>query len=307
MNNEEAIKYGIEWLEDEYLDAGDRAFIELALEALKQMPVTTTAGEGGVIYYPQVEGVTPTVIDVGKQEPCEMTAEEYRQRMIQAFHNADTDELIAVCVLPTEKEFEHLEWLLKNHYKKEPCGNAIDRAEAIKVASGYCHPANVAKELAKLPSVNPQPCEDAISKQAVLDCLTTTKLKKFDFILQARAEIKKLPPVNPTKTGHWIPVSERLPKIADVYRVTRYYPNNVMNPNYLVDACFFDGSNTWYNDNRINHERDYANNVIAWQENPEPYKVEPQESEDRCKNCEYYRNPDYTRCHECKAESEDKE
>ena len=26
MNNEEAIKYGIEWLEDEYLDAGDRAF-----------------------------------------------------------------------------------------------------------------------------------------------------------------------------------------------------------------------------------------------------------------------------------------
>jgi hypothetical protein len=55
------------------------------------------------------------------QEPCGMTAEEYRQRMIQAFHNADTDELIAVCVLPTEKEFEHLEWLLKNHYKKEPC------------------------------------------------------------------------------------------------------------------------------------------------------------------------------------------
>ena len=72
--------------------------------------------------------------------------------------------------------------------------------------------------------------------------------------------------------GEWIPVSERLPKIADVYRVTRYYPNNVMNPNYLVDACFFDGSNTWYNDNRINHERAYVDNVIAWQENPEPYK-----------------------------------
>ena len=72
----------------------------------------------------------------------------------------------------------------------------------------------------------------------------------------------------------WIPVSERLPKIADVYRVTRYYPNNVMNPKYLVDACAFDGSNTWYNDNRINHERSYADNVIAWQENPEPYNAE---------------------------------
>ena len=41
--------------------------------------------------------------------------------------------------------------------EQQPCGNAIDRAEAIKIASGYCHPANVAKELAKLPSVTPQP------------------------------------------------------------------------------------------------------------------------------------------------------
>lgn len=56
----------------------------------------------------------------------QMTAEEYRQRMMQAFHNADCDELIAVCVLPTEKEFEHLEWLLKNHYKKEPCEDKED-------------------------------------------------------------------------------------------------------------------------------------------------------------------------------------
>lgn len=67
-----------------------------------------------------------------EQQHCEMTAEEYRQRMIQAFHNAGTGELIAVCVLPTEKEFEHLEWLLKNHYKKEPCEDAISRADIIK-------------------------------------------------------------------------------------------------------------------------------------------------------------------------------
>lgn len=66
-----------------------------------------------------------------EQEPCEMTVEEYRQRMIQAFHNADADELIAVCVLPTEKEFEHLEWLLKKHYKKEPCEDTISRQAAI--------------------------------------------------------------------------------------------------------------------------------------------------------------------------------
>lgn len=43
---------------------------------------------------------------------------------------------------------------------QEPCKDAISRAEAIRIASGYCHLANVAKELAKLPSVNPAPCEN---------------------------------------------------------------------------------------------------------------------------------------------------
>ena len=31
----------------------------------------------------------------------------------------------------------------------------IDRAEAIRIASGYCHWSNIAKELEKLPSVTP--------------------------------------------------------------------------------------------------------------------------------------------------------
>lgn len=41
--------------------------------------------------------------------------------------------------------------------EQKPCSNAIDRAKAIEIASGYCHPANVTKELAKLPPVTPQP------------------------------------------------------------------------------------------------------------------------------------------------------
>ena len=36
------------------------------------------------------------------------------------------------------------------------CEDAISRAEAIRVASGYCHLANIPDELAKLPSVTPQ-------------------------------------------------------------------------------------------------------------------------------------------------------
>ena len=86
-----------------------------------------------------------------EQEPCEMTVEEYRQRMIQAFHNADCDELIAICALPTEKEFEHLEWLLKNHYKKkEPC-EAISRQAAIEAVE------DCLEILENLPLITPQP------------------------------------------------------------------------------------------------------------------------------------------------------
>ena len=40
--------------------------------------------------------------------------------------------------------------------EQEPCTDAISRAEAIRVASGYCHWANIPDELAKLPSVTPQ-------------------------------------------------------------------------------------------------------------------------------------------------------
>ena len=102
-------------------------------------------------------------------------------------------------------------------------------------------------------------------KMSIIDCInayTDEGVTEADVVEQTR----------------WIPCSERLPNFPDVYIVTRHYPNNVLNPNYLVDACFFDGSN-WYNDNRINHERNYADNVIAWQENPEPYKAESEDKE----------------------------
>lgn len=41
--------------------------------------------------------------------------------------------------------------------EQEPCEDAISRQAAVNVASGFCHLANVADELAKLPPVNPQP------------------------------------------------------------------------------------------------------------------------------------------------------
>lgn len=40
--------------------------------------------------------------------------------------------------------------------------------------------------------------DDCVSRKAVLDCLTATGLKKFDFILDAREKVNNLPPVTPT-------------------------------------------------------------------------------------------------------------
>ena len=44
-----------------------------------------------------------------------------------------------------------------DYLKQEPCEDCISRKEAIEFASGACHPANVAKELAKLTPVTPIP------------------------------------------------------------------------------------------------------------------------------------------------------
>ncbi len=111
---------------------------------------------------------------------------------------------------------------------------------------------------------------DQVEKQ--IACINGECAKEHRQLAEWLKELKQL-----REQTRWIPVSERIPKTSGVYRVTRYYPSDVMKSNYLVDACYFDGSNTWYNDNRINHERAYVNNVIAWQENPEPYKAESEE------------------------------
>ena len=158
-------------------------------------------------------------------------------------------------------------WLkdYKRLLEQEPCTDAVSR-EVVKermIKYGFHSPDMTVTEFVEdLPLVTPVACiaEVTLDKDE-LQKIVDERLKELEL------------------AQDWIPVSERLPKIADVYRVTRHYPNNVMNPQYLVDACFFDGSNTWYNDNRINHERTYVTNVIAWQENPKPYKAEMESGE----------------------------
>ena len=70
--------------------------------------------------------------------------------------------------------------------------------------------------------------------------------------------------------NEWIPIEERLPKCCGVYYVTRLLGDG-FEEQYITDASFFDGSNKWHDDNRINHDRDYLDDVVAWFET-EPYK-----------------------------------
>lgn len=48
----------------------------------------------------------------------------------------------------------------------------ISRADAIRIASGYCHSANIAKELAKLPSAQPEiiRCKECVHADEYYHC-----------------------------------------------------------------------------------------------------------------------------------------
>lgn len=50
-----------------------------------------------------------------------------------------------------------------------------------------------------LKALEQEPCEDAVSRQAVLDII-----EKEEFKGDALSEIEKLPSVKPQKAGHWI-------------------------------------------------------------------------------------------------------
>ena len=82
----------------------------------------------------------------------------------------------------------------------------MTREEAIaklKNFADHCQPNE--EFLMAIEALSAEPCEDCISRQAAIDLFTATKLKQFDFILYARAEIKMLPSVTTKqKMGHWI-------------------------------------------------------------------------------------------------------
>ncbi len=56
----------------------------------------------------------------------EMSAEEYRQRLMEVFHRTDHDELLTYVVMPKEEEFKSLEDILRQYrYEPRPHGEWI--------------------------------------------------------------------------------------------------------------------------------------------------------------------------------------
>jgi len=110
------------------------------------------------------------------------------------------------------------------HPKQEPCEDAISREELLKAINTwdkfgytetgcfvrepkgdyvpYIHYDDVVKAIKGMPSVQPKPieCEDAVSREAVLE------IAKQHTLTNDYLAIQSLPPVRPQepKTGHWI-------------------------------------------------------------------------------------------------------
>lgn len=110
-----------------------------------------------------------------------------------------------------------------------------------------------------MPSAQPEPCEDAVSREAVLDKAYAygNGLEPDGFCVDVE-DIQALPPVTPKPEQQWIPCSERLPK---------------ENGDYLVT-----GRQGAVNKRKYEDGRWYGNwAVVAWMPLPEPWKGEDNE------------------------------
>lgn len=91
-----------------------------------------------------------------------------------------------------------------------------------------------------------------------------------------KAYSKAIESLENQKTGHWIPVSERLPKEDESVLLTICANSSLygFNKNFIKVMC---GSYSPCEDKRdwiVNGIRYYIDNVIAWMPLPEPYKAE---------------------------------
>lgn len=121
--------------------------------------------------------------------------------------------------------------------------------------------------LLELPSVQPEPCEDAVSREAAIRCCTFGRTS-----LGLADELRRLPSVTP-KEQRWIPCSERLP-VDDDYRESMECLDGCVW--YFTDEGSMGLGYYYYSTKEWSTLRDLKpdGKVIAWMPLPEPYREE---------------------------------
>lgn len=167
--------------------------------------------------------------------------------------------------------------------EQKPCEDAISReylVEHIKACWNNGRPmyspdlSELLSWIDDVPLVQPKPieCEDAISRQAVLDMAITIKTDDYSgneiMDVVDIDDVKALPPVTPQlKTGRWIPVSERLPKAGEyIGNVPKYYL--VQNEYGDMLVARYTHSEYW---EQIYQLQPIGDEIVAWMPLPQSY------------------------------------
>ena len=132
----------------------------------------------------------------------------------------------------------------------------------------------------KRKALEQKPCEDAISRQAVLDA-TVKRNSIWNKITNSKGEnleeiISQLPPVTPQPKMEWIPVSERLPE--EEVEVLIYTADKEINKAYRRIKSWTEDCMEWLVFETLGYSYTYNDNeVVAWMPLPEPYRKESEE------------------------------
>lgn len=136
------------------------------------------------------------------------------------------------------------------------------------------------------PTVTPEPCEDAILRQAAIDVIEAGRLTKLIDAETAVNGLRELPSVQPEP--QWIPCSERMPE--DLSTVITTWVNRDPLPYYefMRDKPFtavsvhYKGEWYWYSATCADYLEEYGRSdrdkvdksieIIAWMPLPEAYK-----------------------------------
>ena len=155
----------------------------------------------------------------------------------------------------------------------------MTRDEAIEEIRYYCQDS---EKIIKI--LEQQPCEDCVSRKAMLDAITEIdgNINMDIYTNEVREIIENLPPVTPTQ--RWIPVSERLPEKEGDYLLWGKVCEDEEEYQFIGS---YDGGCEQFGIWQEQFDRttlgclgsefyEYAS-VLAWMPLPEPYKAESEE------------------------------